>query len=321
MPFKRTWKALCLSCLTLLIGTTLVACGNDDKSEQNANKKETQTAQITDKEKVKEPEVKFEERPVTIDYSKSEEEILANYTEQGMNLFKVNFPDTLSMNYALKHIGLKAPEIEGKTMSGQKIKLSSLKNKNVLIVFSKTTCSICKEMTSVEEQIAKDHKDLVVLTVFPVDNNADIKTYYKDLKLNVPKNTLSLEDNQNLKNVAIKNYNIEQIPTFIFVDKTGKISYTYIGNKDKTMFEDMIHTAYDDGEKLYDNVRIVTIRVDKDGNEIKEDKLIDADSVDHTESDEKAVKTKEESKADNVTKSEKTSDKKADEDSKEESNK
>lgn len=287
-------KKMGLSLLILLISASLVACGQNDK--ESTNEEEEKTEQVEDvktekddTEKEDKPEISFKEVPVEIDYSKEPEEILANYTEKGMNLFKVNFPDTLTMNYALKHIGQIAPEIEGKTLDGEDVKLSELKGNNVLVSFNKTTCSVCKEMSPIIKEITDDNKDLVVINVFPVDNNEDIKTYYKELDLEVPANTLSFENNEKLKEVTVNEYHIDQVPTYIFVDKEGKISYTYIGNKDKIMFQDMVNRAFGE-EKLYDFVRTVTIRVDENGNEIKEEELIEEevineDSVDHTKTD------------------------------------
>ncbi|RKO61867.1 TlpA family protein disulfide reductase [Caldibacillus debilis] len=230
-------------------------------------------------------EVRFEEKPVTIDYSKEPEEILAQYTEQGMNLFKVNFPDTLSMNYALKNIGKEAVEISGKTVDGKDFSLSALKGKNVILTFAKTACSVCKEMSPILAELAKKNPDVTFVTLFPVDNNKDIDGYYKSLKLKRPDLVLSLENNKGLKSLAINQYMVSQVPTFVFVDESGRISYTYIGSKDAIMFQDMIDTAFGD-EKLYDYVRTITIRVDENGKEISEEELIkkdaiDKDSVDH----------------------------------------
>lgn len=306
MPSNKLWKQICLTGLTVLFSALLVACGNQPNDKA---KTETHVA----KEKKTDEEIFFKEKPVQIDYTKAPEEILANYTEKGMNDFKVNFPDTLSMNYALKNIGKKAPEITGKTIDGKDIKLSALKGKNVLISFSKTTCSVCKEMSPIIKQVSDANKDIVFINVYPVDNNDAIKTYYKELKEPVPANTLSLEMNKNLKDLAVNSYQIDQVPTYVFVDSTGKISYTYIGNKDKIMFQDMIKTAFGK-EKLYDNVRTVTVRVDKNGKEIVDDKLVDekkinADSVDHTQTDvtkAKQEKAEEQKKAETKKATDKT---------------
>lgn len=313
LPSNKKWLRLCLTGLTVLLSASLVACGEkgDEKVEAEV---ETEVEKEIEEAKA-EPETLFEEKSVEIDYSQPPEEILTNYTEKGMNLFKANFPDTLSMNYALKNIGKEAPEIKGKTSDGKEVKLSELEGRNVLISFNKTTCSICQEMSPIIKEITKDNKDVVFLNVFPVDTNKDIKAYYKKLKQDVPANTLSLEKNKHLRKLAVEKYQIDQVPTYVFVDKTGKISYTYIGNKDKVMFQDMINTAFGE-EKLYDHVRTITIRVDEEGNEIKEmelihDNEINEDSVDHTDADVSEAKKRD--KKDDPKKSEdKKSDKKAD---------
>lgn len=256
------------------------------------SKHQSQKTKDEDKETIDsaiEEEIFLEERPVEIDYSQEPEEILAQYTERGMNEFKVNFPDTLSMNYALKNIGKEPVEIAGKTIYGKEFSLAELKGKNVVLTFAKTTCTYCQEMTPILHKLAEKNPDVIFVTIFPVDNNTDIQSYYKKLELEIPELVLSLEDNEGLKDLAIKDYNITQVPTFVFVDDTGRISYTYIGSKDEIMFQDMINTAFGE-EKLYEFVRTVTIRVDKDGNEIVEEELIkdnviDEDGIDHTKSE------------------------------------
>lgn len=284
-----------MSGVILSIGALLGAC--DDKTEQ-VKEKEKLTEVAADEQT---NEIQLKEKKVSVDYTKTPEEILANYTEKGMNLFKVNFPDTLSMNYALKNIGKEAPSITGTTVDGKTVDLSKLKGKNVLISFSKTTCSVCKEMSPVVKGVLEDNKDVVLLNVFPVDNEQSIQAFYKGLKQEVPKNTLHLEKNKELKKIAVEQYQIEQVPTYVFVDKSGKISYTYIGNKDKVMFQDMINTAFGE-EKLYDHVRTVTVHVDANGNEVKEELLIDEDSVDHTTTNVKDAKKEEVSKEKEPTK-------------------
>ena len=274
MLSKQTWKRVCMFGFVIVLGATLMACG---KAKDNKVKPDL-------KPEVQQ-EINFKEKPIVIDYSASPEEILASYTEKGMKLFKANFPDTLTMNYALKNIGKEVPDISGKTMDGKDFKLSDLKGKKVLISFGKTTCSVCKEMSPILKGIADSNPELVILHVFPVDNNQDIQAYYKGLNLDTPANILSLENNEGLKELAVSQYQIEQVPTYVFVDESGRISYTYIGNKDKILFQDMIDTAFGD-EKLYDNVRTVTVRVDQDGNEIEEEQLIEEnkineDGIDH----------------------------------------
>lgn len=282
------WKKISLVLVLGLLMALLVACGNKTE-EPKSIEKETETEEVVeDAPEDEEEEVSLQTRKVAIDYSGEPEEILAKYTEEGMSAFKLNFPDTLTMNYALKSIGKEPTEIKGTTMAGEEVSLSELKGKDVIISFSKTTCSICKDMIPVMEKVAKENTEVVFLNVFPVDVNKDIEAFYKTKESTIPTHTLSLEDNKHLKDVAIKDYMIEQVPTYVFVDKTGTISYTYIGNKDEVMFQDMLTTAF--GEvKLHDKVRTVVVRVDAEGNEIVNDKLveeekIDGDGVDHTES-------------------------------------
>lgn len=264
---SKTWKTLCVIGVTITLSTSLVACGQSETSEIE-NK--TETTKET-----------FKEKAIEIDYSKTPEEILANYTEKGMNDFKVNYPDTQNMYYALKNVGKIAPTIQGKTIDGKEFNLETLKGKKVLVVFSKTTCTVCSDMLPIIDEISKENSDLAIVTIYPVDTTNAVNAYFKDKKIDLPTITLTQSENTKLKELATTSYGIEQVPTYVFIDETGKISYTYIGNKDKTMFQDMINTAYGD-EKLYDNVRTVTVQLDENGNEITETSLA-ATTVDQAE--------------------------------------
>ena len=131
----------------------LYACAD---TTEDTEKEPIDTTELIAEDVIEEPEFELVERPLVIDYSKKPEEILVNYTERGMSQLKANFPDTLSMNYALKMLGKDAPELGGKSLSGKEVKLSDLKGNDVLIAFNKTTCSVCKEMVPVVADMKKD---------------------------------------------------------------------------------------------------------------------------------------------------------------------
>jgi len=266
---KRTLIILAIACVTVFVVSVFSSplfMGDElDKTEISG---EEDNEDGGGQEESESDELRRVEKPVEIDYDLTPEEILLNYTEEGMNQFKMNFPDTLTMFYALKHIGRSPIEIEGVTMEGEQISLSDFNGHNVIVGFSKTTCSACSEMASVLAQLGEIDEDLTIIHVFPVDQNKDVLAFYEANNMDVPENTLTFEDNEHLKEVAMDEYGIEQVPTYIFIDDSNRISYTYIGNKDFNMFHHMTRVAFGE-DKIYDHVRSTIIQLDEDGNEIE----------------------------------------------------
>ncbi|MFJ8531397.1 TlpA family protein disulfide reductase [Bacillus sp. NPDC094106] len=203
----------------------------------------------------------YTERKVSVDYSKPAEEILLSYTEKGMNEFKRNFPDKLAMDFALTSIGKDAPDFEYKNIKGETVKLSELKGKKVVLDFMRNDCPVCKESLPTVTKMKETYKDVVFLPIFPKDSKEEIEKFFKDLNLEVNENSVAGKDNgENLS--IVKNYNLKLVPSFIFIDEFGKISYTWIGSTDEKIFKDTMDTAFGK-KKLYDFVK--TEKIDKNG--------------------------------------------------------
>lgn len=216
--------------------------------------------------KEKTPITKVIERAVSIDYSGSPEQILSSYSEEGLREFKVRFPEKDRMDYALKQIGKKAPDFEFTNIKGDVINLSSLKGKKVVLDIIKTTCPVCEKTTPTLQKYAKENNDVVVIPVFPKDNKEDITEYYKKLKLEVDTTAVAGLDNSQIS--LIKDYELKRVPTIIFIDETGKISYAVEGDFDEVVLKDYHSTAFGE-KKLYELVKKDKVEVDKDGKEIK----------------------------------------------------
>lgn len=211
-------------------------------------------------------EVTYKERKVSVDYTKPAEEILLSYSEKGMNELKRNFPDKLAMDFALTSIGKTAPEFEYKNIKGETVKLSDLKGKKVVLDFMRDDCPVCKESSPTVAKVKDSYKDVVFLPIFPKDSKEDVEKFFKDLNLEVNENSIAGKDNgENLS--IVKNYNLKLVPSFVFIDETGRISYTWIGSTDEKTFKDTMDTAFGK-HKLYDLVK--TEKVDKDGKVVEE---------------------------------------------------
>lgn len=255
---------------------TSAGCSTSEIKEQAPGAKEPVV--VADKDKVsvvaEEDEVKLKEIPVQVDYSKPPQEILTAYSEEGMSRFKLNYPDTFSMEYALKTIGQDMPSFSGVDMNGKKVSSKAYKGKSYVVNISKTTCAVCEEMSPLMQSLEKKDKTIDVISLYPVDKSKDVSSHRKKLKWS--KNSVALVADKNawVKELAIDKLQVAQVPTLIFVDDKGKISYTYIGKTDELLLTDMKEKAFGK-ERLYDFVRKEVIKVDKDGNVLKQDSLID----------------------------------------------
>ncbi|WP_372774921.1 TlpA family protein disulfide reductase [Mangrovibacterium sp.] len=70
----------------------------------------------------------------------------------------------------LVKLGDQAPDFETTTPDGQKVKLSDLKGKVVMLQFTASWCSVCrKEMPHIESDIWNKHKDNPNFALFGVD--------------------------------------------------------------------------------------------------------------------------------------------------------
>lgn len=249
-----------------VMGTVLLIGAGCSQPSEQAPPKESEPILIAESDEVDEPAV--EEIPLTIDYDLKAEEILALYTEEGMSRFKMNFPDTLSMEYALKNVGKELASFSGKTIEGKPFDSKQLEGKPYVLNFSKTTCPVCEEMTPIAEQFGVD-EDIPVISLYPVDKTDDVKSFRKKAKANPETTVLVADKNEWLKELAIGNLDIAQVPTLIFVDESGRISYSYIGKTDDILLADMKEKAFGN-EKLYDFVRTELVKHDDKGNPVGE---------------------------------------------------
>lgn len=208
------------------------------------------------------------EEAVSIDYNSSPEKILSHYSDEGMREFKVRYPEKERMDYALKQIGKVAPNFELTNISGETVKLSDLKGKKVLLEIVKTTCPICQKTAPSLDTYMKDNADVVIIPVFPKDDKESIESYYKGLNLEVNTSAVAGLDNEKQMTI-VEDYSLTRVPTLIFIDESGKISYAVEGDFDEVVLKDYHNTAFGE-KKLYDLVKKNKVELDKNGNVIKE---------------------------------------------------
>ena len=138
---------------------------------------------------------------------------------------------------ALLSPGKPAPDWVLYSEEGKKVSLSALKGKIVLLDFFFIGCEGCmlslKPLNRLHEKYNDRGVTLVSMTFR--DSKESVKEFKKNYKIHYP---IYL----NAGNV-VKSYNVEQFPTFYFIDKDGKITSVMVGYNDD--FEEKVTSIID----------------------------------------------------------------------------
>ncbi|MFI5144910.1 MAG: TlpA family protein disulfide reductase [Ignavibacteria bacterium] len=113
-----------------------------------------------------------------------------------------------------------APDFTGKDMNNNPVKLSDFKGKVVLLDFWASWCVPCKKSIPYLIDYYNNNKDtnFAILAVNVDTDNDSFKSFLAKLSGNLPF-TVILDNENNI----IKKYNIEAMPTTIFIDKKGTV--------------------------------------------------------------------------------------------------
>ena len=125
------------------------------------------------------------------------------------------------VGYIVK-VGDEAPDFEMTLTDGQKVKLSSLRGKVVMLQFTASWCGVCrKEMPFIEKDIWQKHKDNTSFALYGVDRDEPlekVKAFAKQTKVTYP---LGLDPGADIfAKYAVRNAGITRN---VLIDKTGKI--------------------------------------------------------------------------------------------------
>lgn len=86
----------------------------------------------------------------------------------------INQPD--SVGYIVR-LGEVAPDFEMELTDGQKVKLSDLRGKVVMLQFTASWCGVCrKEMPFIEKDIWQKHKDNAQFALYGIDRDEPLET-------------------------------------------------------------------------------------------------------------------------------------------------
>lgn len=120
------------------------------------------------------------------------------------------------------NIGNIAPDFILKDMKGQKVRLSDLKGKKVMINFWATWCPPCRqEMPEIEKFFQEQKGDIEILAI-NIDGGApkNVADYIKKMKLTFP---VVLDEQDKVNEM----YKVITIPTTFLIDEKGVIVNKY----------------------------------------------------------------------------------------------
>jgi thiol-disulfide isomerase/thioredoxin len=125
-------------------------------------------------------------------------------------------------------IGSSAPNFDGKTIKDKEIQLSDYKGKVVLIDFWASWCPPCREEMPRLIDFYDSHKNpKFELIAINIDDNKENMQHFLDDLFPEPDFPIVTDNNQKIPPL----FNIEAMPTTIFVDKKGIIRFWHNGFK------------------------------------------------------------------------------------------
>ena len=125
-------------------------------------------------------------------------------------------------------VGSEAPDFSGKTIDGKDIKLSDYKGKVVLIDFWASWCVPCREEMPELIKFYREHnsKDFELIAI-NIDNDQKNMQHFLDELFPKPSFPVVEDNTQQIPSL----FDIQAMPTTIFVDKAGKVRFIHNGFK------------------------------------------------------------------------------------------
>ena len=131
-----------------------------------------------------------------------------------------------SSGSSVARIGEPAPDFQLQDLDGQTVSLSDLQGRPVMLNFWATQCIPCRsEMSYLQEiyrESAGNPSSVVVLTINLGESHSTIEEFVRSYNLSLP---VLLGTGE----VVNEKYNIQYIPTTIFIDRDGIIQEKVIG--------------------------------------------------------------------------------------------
>jgi thiol-disulfide isomerase/thioredoxin len=131
--------------------------------------------------------------------------------------------------------GKAAPDFTVQTVDGKAYSLAALKGNPVLLDFWATWCGPCRKAMPSVEQVSQDYKEqgLVVLGVDVREDRDTVQAFLKKTPMAYP-TVLSGESG------ILKDYEVKAYPTFVLIDRDGKIAAYEVGFGGEEMLRAML---------------------------------------------------------------------------------
>lgn len=138
-------------------------------------------------------------------------------------------------------LGIDIPELEFETYDGRLINLADMKGKVYILEFMASWCGHC--MAAAKETVGplvESFPDLEYIQVFiDAEDNQAIEDFYSEVGIDIPTNETLCKFNPLLKPFMIR-IGLDSIPTFIVVDKNGKIGMASVGTENNEYMREMV---------------------------------------------------------------------------------
>jgi len=118
--------------------------------------------------------------------------------------------------------GVKAPDFELKTLTGETVKLSEFKGKKVMWNFWATWCGPCKAEMPAMQQLSTEVGDDVAILAVNIDPQLDVQGFVDENGITFP---ILLDTDDKINSL----YQIVAIPTTYFIDSKGIIQDVFRG--------------------------------------------------------------------------------------------
>ena len=138
-------------------------------------------------------------------------------------------------------VGNMAPEFKGETIDGKELKLSDYKGRVILLDFWASWCGPCQKELPFLFQMYDDNEDRNFI-IIAVNIDKKLNSAQKFLEKLTEKAHFPIVWDSKSEIPAL--YNIESMPTTIFIDKEGVIRYIHTGFTDSS--KDMLRNELDE---------------------------------------------------------------------------
>ncbi|BBW98910.1 TlpA family protein disulfide reductase [Geobacillus subterraneus] len=151
-----------------------------------------------------------------------------------------------AQQYARTFLGKKAPSFSFADQNGNIHSLQSFKGKKVLLEFASTACPTCQHVHPVLSRWTKKQKQIHWIQVFPIEPKASVERFLKRTHDESQHLVLMMSGHPDATSPdrLIEQYQIDYVPTFLFIDESGKIQMTYIGNVDEATLDHLNRLAF-----------------------------------------------------------------------------